>query len=212
MRIHREGYDIIGLASLFLGALAILAYPRHKGVLLGLVSLWVAIVAFFRWPQRTPPALSNAVLAPADGTIVKIERLHEGEFLGDERLMISIFLSVFNVHLNWIPLAGKVVYRCYHPGQYLVAFHPKASLLNERSTVVIETPQGQQVLVRQIAGLIARRISTYPALGATVQAGQELGFIKFGSRVDVVLPPQSQAQVQLYQRVRGAETILAQLP
>lgn len=211
MRIHREGYSTIGIVSLLLGVAIWFLYPRKAWIGLSWL-LWGGIVAFFRLPKRTPPSLPNAVIAPADGTIVKIERVTEGEFFQEERLMVSIFLSVFNVHVNWIPLAGQVVYRCYHAGQYLVAFHPKASTLNERSTVVIEHPSRHRVLVRQIAGLVARRISTYPTLGESVQLGQELGFIKFGSRVDILLPLESHVQVHLYQNVRGAETVLAHLP
>src|SRR5262249_52402756 len=133
------------------------------------------------------------------------------EYFHDTRLKISIYMSAFNVHVNRVPITGKVIYDRYHPGEYLVAFHPKASELNERNTVVLEHANGQQILVRQIAGLLARRIRYFLNLDQAVQAGDELGFIKFGSRCDVFLPLDAQVKVYLDQRVVGGETLLAEL-
>jgi len=166
-------------------------------------------ITFFRYPTRFTSREQDIVLAPADGRIVNIERVYEPEYFEDERLIVSIFLSVFNVHLNWLPVDGTVCYQQYHPGQYLVAFHPKSSELNERSTTVIETTNTTKVMVRQIAGLLARRISTYPQEGDAVKAGDELGFIKFGSRVDLLLPVDAVPCVTLYQAVRGGEDVIA---
>ena len=148
---------------------------------------------------------------PADGTVVALERVREDEYFHDERLKISIYMSALNVHLNRVPVSGKVVYTRYHPGKYLVAFHPKASELNERNTVVFEDAQGRPILVRQIAGILARRIVSYMNTGDHVQAGDELGFIKFGSRCDVFLPLDAQVQIQMQDRIKGGETILARL-
>jgi phosphatidylserine decarboxylase len=140
--------------------------------------------------------------------VVAIERVLEQEFYHEERLKISIYMSALNVHVNRIPVTGKVIYTRYHPGKYLVAFHPKASELNERQTVVIEAANGQKVLIRQIAGILARRIVCYLKVGQAVRAGDELGFIKFGSRCDVFVPLDANIQVALQQRVKGGETIL----
>lgn len=216
MRIHREGYSTLAVSGLLLALLSILAR-------LFLPSRWVSFVdgvgliifglfaQFFRNPQRVTPLALNSVIAPADGKIVAIEPVPENEFFGDQRLKISIYMSALNVHVNRVPVSGSVVYERYHPGQYLVAFHPKASELNERNTVVFERPDGQQVLTRQIAGLLARRIRFYLRVGQAVQAGEELGFIKFGSRCDMFLPLDAKVLVQLEQNVTGGETVLAQI-
>jgi len=214
MRIHREGYQTLALTAGVLFALNRLLAGRlspSASRLLGLFSLGIVgfLAHFFRNPVRVTPTCADCIIAPADGTIVAVERVHEGEYFHDERLKISIYMSALNVHLNRVPVTGKVGYRKYHPGQYLVAFHPKASELNERHTIVMETVDGKQVLVRQIAGILARRITCYPQVGESVRAGDELGFIKFGSRCDVFLPKNSQAQVVLQQKVKGGETILA---
>lgn len=216
MHIHKEGHAflaVVGLGLLILNSLSLWMLPR--GIFYAILALsaliFVFLTSFFRSPRRQPPIGENWVLAPADGRIINIERVRENEVFGDERIVISIFLSVFNVHINWIPLSGRVTYSCYHHGKYLVAFHPKSSELNERSTVVIESPTGAVVAVRQIAGLLARRIKTYPEVGQTVQCGRELGFIKFGSRVDIFLPPDSDIKVKKYQSVKGCETVLAEL-
>lgn len=216
MRIHREGYSTltkIGTALALICGLSYLLFPRR--LLIYVVGASALILGFFtqffRNPPRTTPNIANAVIAPADGTIVAIEPTDENEYFHDSRLKISIYMSAFNVHLNRAPIAGKVAYQRYHPGQYLVAFHPKASELNERNTVVLEHAHGQQILVRQIAGLLARRIRYFLQLEQAVKAGDELGFIKFGSRCDVFLPLNSPINVHLDQRVTGGETVLAYL-
>lgn len=213
MRIHPEGYPTLAVLAAALSILNIVATrllprPERRG-LLALSGLLFGLAAqFFRDPLRHTPVSEDSIISPADGTIVALERVYEPEYFADERLKISIYMSALNVHLNRVPVTGKVVYRRYHPGKYLVAFHPKASELNERNTVVIETPAGE-LLVRQIAGIMARRITCYPLVGQVVQAGDELGFIKFGSRCDVFLPLDCQPHVSLQQKVKGGETILA---
>lgn len=217
MRIHPEGHGIIAAVAVALlmvnGVVGMVAKRATFFASLVASSVSLAMVAsFFRSPQRDTPTLSGAVLAPADGRIVNIARVYEGEYFADERLMVSIFLSVTNVHQNWVPLSGKVIYQCYHPGKYLVAFHPKSSELNERNTIVIQAPSGHPILIRQIAGLVARRIRSYMEINEPVTVGNELGFIKFGSRVDIFLPLDSHLQVEMYQAVKGSETVLAHLP
>jgi phosphatidylserine decarboxylase len=215
MSIHREGYPLLSGLGLILTLLNLLLgpflSPGSRRALFGASALSFAFVlSFFRYPRRYTPQHPGLVVSPADGTVVALETRDDPEYGGPCQI-VSIFLSVFNVHANWVPVAGQVCYSRYHPGQYLVAFHPKSSELNERSTVMIQTEAGPAVLVRQIAGLLARRILTYPQLGEKVAAGDELGFIKFGSRVDVLLPLDSQVAVQLYQQVRGGESPLAYL-
>jgi phosphatidylserine decarboxylase len=213
MRIHREGYASIAFVSaaliifnLIIGGLASQLLPVT--LLLALVAVGF-FVQFFRNPVRHTPHEPDAIIAPADGTIVAIERVLENEYFQSERLKISIYMSALNVHLNRVPVTGSVVYAKYHPGKYLVAFHPKASELNERATLVLRDAAGREVLTRQIAGLLARRIVAYLQPGQAANAGDELGFIKFGSRCDVFLPVDTKVEVVLEQRVRGGETILA---
>lgn len=216
-QIHEEGHSTLrnaGLVFIGLAAATALWMPRRWFYRISGASalLYGLIAYFFRQPQRQLPSLEGAVFSPADGTIVDIREVYEKEFLHRRCLRVSIFLSIFNVHMNWIPVGGRVAYMRYHPGQYLVAMHPKSSELNERHTVAIETATGEAVLVRQIAGLIARRIRWKVQPGQLVQAGEELGFIKFGSRVDIFLPLGSSLQVQRHQNVVGSETVLALLP
>lgn len=216
MKIHKEGHAFLRSTGFFLLLLNAASYlllkrPQFYAGLLTSTALFGFLASFFRHPKRTTPACKDCVVSPADGRVVNIQRVQENEYFCDERIMISIFLSVFNVHMNWIPSDGKVTYYRYHPGDYLVALHPKSSELNERTTLVIEHPQQQQILVRQIAGLLARRIITYPHVSQKVRRGEELGFIKFGSRVDVFLPLDATLQVSLYQAVKGSETVLATL-
>jgi phosphatidylserine decarboxylase len=211
--IHREGYATLGLVAglgLVVNAAAWALLPGALVFTLPLALLaWGFFAQFFRSPARHTPRLPHTAIAPADGTIVAVERVVEDEYFHDERLKISIYMSALNVHLNRVPFDGVVRYARYHPGRYLVAFHPKASTLNERNTLVIADARGHEVLVRQIAGLLARRIVSYLRVGQAVAAGQELGFIKFGSRCDIFLPTDAQVLVQLQQRVKGGETPLA---
>lgn len=207
MSIHREGYSTLILVGAVLAVLNLLL--RRIPVFILSSVIFGFFTQFFRNPTRRTPISDNSIISPADGTVVAIERTHEGEFFGDERMKISIFMSVVDVHLNRVPVSGQVIFYRYHPGKYLMAFHPKSSELNERNTTVIETEQGKQILMRQIAGILARRIRYFLAEGQMVTAGQELGFIKLGSRCDVFLPLDASVRVQMDQHVTGGETILA---
>jgi len=217
MKIHKEGYSsiivvfivltIFNLALFFLLNIAIVT------TIFVVVSFifWLFIISFFRLPVRPiTPAVHN-VLAPADGEVVVIEETVEEEYFKDKRIQVSIFMSPFNVHVNWYPVSGTVEYTKYHKGKFLVAWHPKSSTLNERSTVVIKTENGTEILVRQIAGAVARRIVTYSKENDNAVQGEEIGFIKFGSRVDIFLPLNADVQVKLDQKTSGLETILAKL-
>ena len=213
MRIHREGYPTLITVSSVLAILNMLTWRKNSSWLIFSFSL-IALgffARFFRNPPRTTPDMPDTIFSPADGTIVDIQTVHEPEYFDEERLKISIYMSALNVHVNRIPLKGRVRYVKYHPGKYLVAFHPKASELNERSTIVVADGDGREVLIRQIAGLLARRIVTYAKVGQPVTAGQELGFIKFGSRCDVFLPISATPLVSLEQKVTGGESALARL-
>jgi len=214
MRIHPEGKPIIGWSLLVLfvlnGMLVLTTPPLAWGPLL-LVSVVLAIfiVRFFQNPLRpVPPLDADQVLSPADGTVVVIEEVDETEFFEDRRIQMSIFMSPLDVHLNRVPISGKVTYYKYHPGRYLVAWHPKASSDNEMATMVIKQEK-HELLIRQIAGAMARRIVTYIAPGQTVSQGAELGFIRFGSRVDILLPLTSDIQVKVGQKVKGNVDVLA---
>ena len=164
---------------------------------------------FFRNPSRHTEVNPHHVIAPADGKIVVIEEVDEPEYFKDRRIQVSIFMSPFNVHVNRNPVSGSVSYFKYHPGEYLVAWHPKSSTENERTTTVIRNAAGEEILFRQIAGAVARRIRWYVQEGDAVEQGQEMGFIKFGSRVDVFLPLDAEVNVAIDQITRGGETVLA---
>lgn len=217
MRIHKEGYRIITNSFFIIAAMVapffIFAQGTKCGIIAGSVGLllFILIVRFFREPSREPLLDQTAVIAPADGTIVIVKKVYESEYLKEECLQVSIFMSVFNVHVNWFPVKGKVLYFKYHPGRYLVAMHPKSSEKNERTTVVTET-NGTRILTRQIAGYIARRIVCYAKEGSDVNIGEQMGFIKFGSRVDLFLPIDSRVQVTKGQKVKALQTIIAKLP
>lgn len=217
MRIHKEGYRIITNSFFIIAAMVapffIFAQGTKCGIIAGSVGLllFILIVRFFREPSREPLLDQTAVIAPADGTIVIVKKVYESEYLKEECLQVSIFMSVFNVHVNWFPVKGKVLYFKYHPGRYLVAMHPKSSEKNERTTVVTET-NGTRILTRQIAGYIARRIVCYAKEGSDVNVGEQMGFIKFGSRVDLFLPIDSRVQVTKGQKVKALQTIIAKLP
>ncbi|MCB0792115.1 MAG: phosphatidylserine decarboxylase family protein [Flavobacteriales bacterium] len=215
MQLHREGTTTILLAiataSFALFGIWSATWPvavswGSSAVLIVLLGI---IIAFFRVPRRDNGVDASAVYAPADGKVVAIEEVTEPEYFHDRRLQVSIFMSPLNVHVNWYPVGGRVTYTKYHPGKYLVAWHPKSSTENERSTVVVHNEQLGDVLFRQIAGALARRICTYSDAGTKVAPCSEFGFIKFGSRVDVLLPMGTEITVGLGQMVRGAETIIA---
>lgn len=176
--------------------------------ILALVFL-VLILQFFRNPSRRPNKNFDEILAPVDGKVVVIEEVEETEYFKDKRRQVSIFMSPINVHVTRYPASGSVTYSKYHPGKYLVAWHPKSSTENERTTVVIKTPKFGEILYRQIAGAMARRIVNYAEVGESVQQGEDAGFIKFGSRVDVFLPLDCAVTVKLNQKVVGAKTCIA---
>jgi phosphatidylserine decarboxylase len=216
MKLHREGYGIVGFSfTLFIGLSILCCCFLNEvffyGITGSLLMLFVLILQFFRVPHRPITAESQQVIAPADGKIVVIEEVFEPEFLKEKCRQISIFMSPLNVHANYFPIDGKVIYTQYHPGSYLVAWHPKSSTENERSTTVVETEEGKKVLVRQIAGAMARRICFYAKTGMKSTRGEELGFIKFGSRVDVFLPLDAKIQVALGQDVKNRKDVLATL-
>lgn len=185
--------------------------PTGLGIALTalLFAVWVLVVWFFRVPGREVPVNEAHVLSPADGKVVAIEEVHEPEYFNDRRIQVSVFMSPLNVHVNYHPISGITSYTRYHPGRYLVAWHPKSSTENERSTVVVRHPRHGEVLFRQIAGALARRICTYSKPGEPAAQGKEFGFIKFGSRVDVLLPLNAKVAVQLGQRVQGSVTVIA---
>jgi phosphatidylserine decarboxylase len=216
MRLHREGIAtivlVLALNCIVLGSLwSASGIPSWVSALsvAFMLSILALVLWFFRVPSRPMPTDESGVFSPCDGKVVVIERIHEPEHLNGPCVQLSIFMSPINVHANWYPINGIVSYTKYHPGKYLVAWHPKSSSENERSTVVVSHPVFGQVLFRQIAGALARRICTYAQVGAKASAGQEFGFIKFGSRVDVMLPLNARVQVKLGERVKGRVTRLA---
>jgi phosphatidylserine decarboxylase len=219
MTIHKEGYTSIALCILFifvLNAVIQFYFPQAfalKWVIYILSFLLFAIILqFFRSPAISITTDETQVLCPADGKVVVIEEAEETEFLKDKRIQVSVFMSPVNVHINRNPISGIVTYFKYNPGKYLVAWHPKSSTENERTTIVIENKAGVPVLFRQIAGALARRIVWYVKEGDAVQQGEQFGFIKFGSRVDVFLPLGSAIKVAIGETVKGGSTILAELP
>ena len=179
--------------------------------ILGTVSflVFLFVVRFFRKPKRVLITDDNTIYAPADGTVMVIEETNEDEYFKDKRIQVSIFMSVWNVHINWFPISGIIKYFKYHPGKFLVARLPKSSTENERTSIVLEDKNKRQILVRQIAGIIARRIISYAKEGVEVSQNTELGFIRFGSRVDVFLPLDAKVQVKLGQKTIGTQTVVA---
>lgn len=219
-RLHNEGTPTLIVGGVVLLAYIVLGYwllvdfclPLYVGILTVLLIVYGIIVNFFRCPIRIfSGETENVVVAPADGRVVVIEEVEENEYFHDRRLMISVFMSVTNVHANWFPVEGQVKLVRHHNGNFHKAWLPKASVENERSTVVIETPSGHDVLVRQVAGAVARRIVTYAVEDQPCCIDNHLGFIKFGSRVDVYLPIDSEVHVELGQASTGNETVLAHL-
>lgn len=218
IKIHREGYRIIGLVFILLLALnsgLLIMVPGigllHFLVLGGSILLFAFILYFFRLPARHLEPDPLMIYAPADGKVVVIEETFEKEYFRDNRLQISIFMSPFNMHSNKYPISGTISYVNYHPGKKLVAWSPKSSEMNERSTVVVNSENGTAIMVRQVAGAVARRIVTYSRKGDTVHQGDELGFIKFGSRVDIFLPEGTEVNVGMFEQVRANRTIIAKV-
>lgn len=213
MRIHPEGWRILGVLA---GGLAILTgviwtlLPAWLATLLsgGVLILLLFVIQFFRDPNRNVPPGENAILAPADGKVVVDETVYEGEYLEDNCRQVSIFMGPFDVHLNRWPVDGRLVYYQYHPGQYLAAYNPKSSALNEQNTIGIEAKHGT-LAMKQIAGVMARRIRFYLEKGRSYNKGEPLGFIRFGSRMDIFLPLDVELTVSINQQVYGGKTIMA---
>lgn len=214
---HKEGYKIIFITMLILTAGVVLAgeyitdYFTQKLVQIPLLILALLVLQFFRNPKRYTVLNSHHIIAPVDGKVVAIEEVYEPEYFKDQRLQVSIFMTPLNVHVTRYPISGTVHYSKYHAGKYLIASHPKSSTENERTTIVVENETVGAVLYRQIAGAVARRIVNYAKEGDKALQGSDAGFIKFGSRVDVFLPVGTTLQVQLGDRVRGGEQVLAEI-
>lgn len=216
MRLHREGKIIlIVFFLLFLGiSFSVFTFIPNYYSLILIVPFWILygfVVWFFRNPVRSTTSQSLDVIAPVDGKVVIVEEVDEPEYLKGRCIQVSIFMSPLNVHVNRYPVSGKVVYTKYHPGKFLVAFHPKSSTLNERTTVVVETENGKDVLFRQIAGAVARRIVLYAKEEDHAIAGTEYGFIKFGSRLDIFLPLGTEILVKVGDKTRGGDQKIAEL-
>lgn len=215
LRIHREGKTILTSFALILIVInsAVLYFIPFAFIFSVVVSviLFLLVLQFFRNPVRQIlDTDDNIIYAPADGKVVVIEETHEGEYFKDKRLQVSIFMSPVNVHVNRNPISGIVSYFKYHPGKYLVAWHPKSSTENERTTTVINNGE-TEILMRQIAGAVAKRIVNYLSVGEQVEQGKDMGFIKFGSRVDLYLPIGTKLDVTLNEKVKGNKTIIARI-
>jgi len=217
MRIHKEGTSIILFAVItwliINYAVSLTGEILFRGIIFLITTALLFItIRFFRSPRREIIPQPDCLLSPADGTIVAIEETMENEYFKDQRLQISVFMSINNVHINWIPVPGIVQYVKHHSGKFMAAYLPKSSTDNERASTVIKMKDGTEILVRQIAGAVAKRIVTYPKEQAEVTQKDQLGFIKFGSRVDLFLPLGTKVNVELRQKVKGSQTVLAQLP
>ncbi len=215
MKINREGYRIILITFLLMAAIAtagLLWLPLWAAVPLAVASLGMLLFVcyFFRDPEREQLTDPDVVYAPADGEVVVSEVVTENEFLNEKRIQVSVFMSIWNVHINWFPVGGKVLYFRHHHGKYLVAWHPKSSEQNERTTTVVDTGR-HKILFRQIAGYVARRIVSYAKEGADVPQNSRCGFIKFGSRIDLFLPLDSEMLVMIGDKVKGSQTPIARL-
>ncbi|MDZ7900273.1 MAG: phosphatidylserine decarboxylase family protein [Arcicella sp.] len=218
MTIHRESKGTILVTTIFLIVLnSATAYFFPESDLLRKIVIVLSIVfalivlQFFRVPERTTVKNPKHIIAPADGKVVVIEEVVETEYFKEPRRQVSIFMSPINVHINFNPIAGIVSYFKYHPGKFLVAWHPKSSTDNERTTVVVKHDNGTEVLFRQVAGALARRICCYVNKGTAVEQGKEFGFIKFGSRIDIYLPLDAKILVNLDDKPIGGETVIAEL-
>ena len=213
---HKEGQTIIFVTLIIVGSLFLvmdfIGIPwLVKTLQIGLLIVFILILQFFRNPKRNTQIDDAHVVSPVDGKIVVIEEVQESEYFKDKRLQVSVFMSPINVHVTRYPVGGKVLFSKYHPGKYLVAWHPKSSEKNERTTVVVENSKFGKVLYRQIAGFLARRIVNYAKKDQNVVQGNDAGFIKFGSRVDLFLPLGTKLDIKLNQKVRGGETVIAKL-
>jgi len=217
MTIHKEGYKTIAISAFVFAAINLLSFyfvsfylPWLSWIIFILtLGLLLFLISFFRVPNRKLTVDEKQIICPADGKVVVIEETFDEEYFKDKRLQVSIFMSPANVHQNRNPISGTVIYNQYHNGKYLVAWHPKSSTENERHSVVIQNTKGD-VLVKQIAGALAKRIVNYLQVGQTVQQSAEMGFIKFGSRVDILLPTGTKVNVKLNQAVQGGVTVLGE--
>lgn len=216
MYIHREGIKIVSVSTIiYIAVAALLTWLMPEEIIFldtlyiafGLILLWQ--ISFFRVPIRKVNHQEDAVVSSADGTVVVIEEVMESEYFNDRRIQISVFMSPFNVHINWFPIEGEVSYVKYHPGKFLFANNPKSSTDNERNTVVVRDAKGREVLFRQIAGMMARRIVCYTTKGKPAPQGGEFGLIRFGSRVDFFVPLGSEVMVKIGDKVQGQKTVLA---
>jgi len=216
MTIHKEGYKIIAWSCILFGAINIISFYIFSFhipwlswlIFLGTLVLLILIISFFRIPKREYTIDDNAIIAPADGKIVAIEEIQADEYFTDRRLQVSIFMSPLNVHVNRNPVSGEVAYVKYHPGKYLVAWHPKSSMDNERSTTVYRYNE-RELLIKQIAGAVAKRIINYLQVGQKVDQAAEMGFIRFGSRVDVIMPLNVKLKVKIGDIAKGGVTVIA---
>lgn len=218
MKLHREGFTIMAVTAIVLILLNVLVqyllpegYWLSKLLVAVSIVVFLLVVQFFRVPSRVVHRNAKDIVAPCDGKVVVIEEVVETEYFKGPRRQISIFMSPLNVHVNWNPVSGIVQYFKYHPGLYLVAWHPKSSTENERTTAVIRTSTGVDILFRQIAGAAARRIRWYVKEGDKVEQSSEMGFIKFGSRVDIYIPLDAEVKVNLEDKTVGSVTVLATL-
>ena len=216
MTIHKEGYPTIAIITIVCAALILATHLHLEPIssILGwlayivIIGFWLFIISFFRLPKRDHTFDENAIIAPADGKVVVIEETIDEEYFHEKRLQISVFMSPANVHVNRNPISGKVLYSKYHKGKYLVAWNPKSSIENERHSVILSNPR-ITILVKQIAGALARRIVNYAKVDSNQTQNEELGFIKFGSRVDLLLPLDVKTEVKIGDVVKGGVTILA---
>jgi len=216
MTIHREGYQSIGIGALIFGIVNVLSFTFLSGtwptitliIFVLTLGLFLFLVSFFRIPNRSLTIADNQIICPADGKVVVIEEIVDEEYFKDKRIQVSVFMSPANVHVNRNPMSGEVIYNQYHKGKYLVAWHPKSSTENERWSVAVKNSYGT-ILYKQIAGALAKRICNYTSVGQQVKQTEEYGFIKFGSRVDILLPVGTKVNVQLNEVVKGGVTVLA---
>lgn len=212
---HREGKSIIIISTIIF--LCVFFYSQYnieneliqRGIQIVIAVFLFLILQFFRNPKRNIPLSLDSIISPCDGKVVVVEEVFENEFFEEQMTQVSIFMSPINVHVTRYPVSGSVLYSKYHPGKYLVAWHPKSSTLNERTTIAIKTPKFGRIGYRQIAGALARRIVNYAIKGDKVAQGTDAGFIKFGSRIDLLLPTSAVINVKIGQRVVGGETVIA---
>ena len=214
MKIHKAGHILLFKAFVLFAFINVLVYafiPNiivFRAVLIVSSILYLLMVNFFRFPNRHIIVKDNTIPAPADGKIVVIEETFEPEYLKKQCIQVSIFMNIFNVHINWFPVNGIIKFFKYHPGRYMAAYLPKSSTENERTTIAIETTNGQEIVMRQIAGAMAKRIVSYAPVGGVARQDEHAGFIKFGSRVDLYLPLGTEIDVKLGQKVTGSQTLI----